>query len=569
MPCVFKPKKTASCELSIFSSTICVDLLLSDKRVPERMGMVGSEEKEGASIKALGSLFKLTQIHLWEDGSTDTCLVPLFHEHKDRFEDMGLIQEMKALGLPVAFQTNKEWKNRTKSIPQKKRIKDRSDQVNVDVASPQSLLVSDCSPHHAIGGDEEVDGSSVENDCVQISAVEQNDEVACLGDGDRDSLLTSEATDSRSYELGDEHGSSEWKVYWDSFYGRNYFYNVMTQESTWQPPLGMEHLAYSHETHNLNEFPTEATEKQPDDLLRNLPADDVPPEQSDDLGGVCQSQHETKTLEEVSSLIDTYQETSIGNQLLDVTTLEEEGNGTSVVKTIKKAKKKTRRSRAKKIFSCSNTGVPDEYSDVLGKYWCQRYLLFSRFDEGIKMDEEGWFSVTPEAIAKHHASRGSGGVVIDCFTGVGGNAIQFASRSHYVIAIDLDPKKLDLAKHNAAVYGVADKIDFVKGDFFDLAHNLKAGTVFLSPPWGGPDYLKASTYDMKTMLRPRDGDALFTAAVNIASTVIMFLPRNVDINQLAELALSTSPPWSLEVEKNYLNGKLKAITAYYFRQDGC
>lgn len=102
-----------------------------------------------------------------------------------------------------------------------------------------------------------------------------------------------------------------------------------------------------------------------------------------------------------------------------------------------------------------------------------------------------------------------------------------------MIAVDLDPKKLDLAKHNAGIYGVADKIDFVKGDFFDLAHNLKvsffnsshfsvgfkrfffdlahnlyivqAGTVFLSPPWGGPDYLKASTYDMKTMLRPRDG----------------------------------------------------------------
>lgn len=42
-----------------------------------------------------------------------------------------------------------------------------------------------------------------------------------------------------------------------------------------------------------------------------------------------------------------------------------------------------------------------------------------------------------------------------------------------MIAIDVDPKKLDLAKHNAAIYGVADKIDFVKGDFFDLAHNLK------------------------------------------------------------------------------------------------
>ncbi|KAJ0232115.1 Trimethylguanosine synthase [Hirschfeldia incana] len=466
------------------------------------------------------------------------------------------MQEMKALGLPVAFQTNKEWKNRTNSIHQKKRIKDRSVQVTLDVASPLSLLVSDCSSVHDVGGDEEVDGPCVEND-----------EVVCLGDGDRDSLLTSEATVSQSYELVDEHGSSEWKVYWDSFYGQSYFYNVNTKESTWHPPLGMEHLvAYTHETHEL---PIEVTEKPCDDLLRTVPVDDVPPEHADDIGGVCQIQCETEALEEVISLNDSYQETSIENQFLDTTTLEEEGNGTSVVKSIKKAKKKTRRSRAKKIFSCSNTGVPDEYSDVLGKYWCQRYLLFSRFDEGIKMDEEGWFSVTPEAIAKHHATRCNGGVVIDCFTGVGGNAIQFASRSHYVIAIDLDPKKLDLAKHNAAIYGVADKIDFVKGDFFDLAHNLKAGTVFLSPPWGGPDYLKASTYDMKTMLRPRDGDALFTAAMNIASTVIMFLPRNVDINQLAELALSTSPPWSLEAKKNYLNGKLKAITAYYFRQDGC
>ncbi|PWA13617.1 WW domain-containing protein [Artemisia annua] len=43
----------------------------------------------------------------------------------------------------------------------------------------------------------------------------------------------------------------------------------------------------------------------------------------------------------------------------------------------------------------------------------------------------------------------------------------------------------------------------------------------------------------------------------------MFLPRNVDIDQLAELSLSANPPWALEVEKNILNGHLKAITAYF------
>ncbi len=37
------------------------------------------------------------------------------------------------------------------------------------------------------------------------------------------------------------------------------------------------------------------------------------------------------------------------------------------------------------------------------KYWLQRYSLWARYDEGVAMDEEGWFSATPEAIALHHA----------------------------------------------------------------------------------------------------------------------------------------------------------------------
>lgn len=71
-------------------------------------------------------------------------------------------------------------------------------------------------------------------------------------------------------------------------------------------------------------------------------------------------------------------------------------------------------------------GLFKEFSADIGKYWCQRYLLFSRYDDGIKMDEEGWFSVTPEPLARHHAERCGSGIIIDCFTGVGGNSIQFA-----------------------------------------------------------------------------------------------------------------------------------------------
>lgn len=234
----------------------------------------------------------------------------------------------------------------------------------------------------------------------------------------------------------------------------------------------------------------------------------------------------------------------------------------------KMGKNARKRFRLNKNLSCDNGGLPfqgifQEFSPLIKKYWWQRYLLFSRFDEGIKMDEEGWFSVTPESIARHHALRCGAGIIIDCFTGVGGNAIQFAQRSKHVIAIDIDSNKIDYAQHNATIYGVEDRIDFVRGDTFLLAPKLKADTVFLSPPWGGPEYAKVTTYDINTMLKPHDGHMLFNVARGIASKVVIFLPRNVDLNQLAELALSANPPWLLEVEKNYLNGKLKAVTAYF------
>nr|POF27275.1 pentatricopeptide repeat-containing protein [Quercus suber] len=98
------------------------------------------------------------------------------------------------------------------------------------------------------------------------------------------------------------------------------------------------------------------------------------------------------------------------------------------------------------------------------------------------MDEEGWYSVTPEQIAIRHALRcvtataKPNPVVIDCFAGVGGNAIQFARTCCSVVAIDIDPKKLEFAINNAKIYGVQHCIDFIVGDFFQLAPSLKADT---------------------------------------------------------------------------------------------
>lgn len=73
--------------------------------------------------------------------------------------------------------------------------------------------------------------------------------------------------------------------------------------------------------------------------------------------------------------------------------------------------------------------------------------------------------------------------VIDAFCGVGGNTIQFAKTTQKVIAIDIDPVRLAYARHNASIYNVDHKIEFILGDYMQLAPQLQADQVFLSPPW--------------------------------------------------------------------------------------
>ncbi|XP_068475763.1 uncharacterized protein [Phaseolus vulgaris] len=403
----------------------------------------------------------------------------------------------------------------------------------------------------------------------------------------------------------------DWMACWDTYYKRTYFYNISTHTSTWDTPPGMEHLVIGGCSESDDSETLKSSEgcgiqnitKPPEETLIEENMEGKQREEClveigvavDNLVSDITTNSENQSLDHsdeglercscncgisccsVSNTLDQIMcsndrciqvapevnRTPLENMVIDMSGLESKSDSS----TFKHGKKVKRRQRQRKLCNEAEDlhfqEMPEAYSATIAKYWCQRYTLFSRFDDGVKMDEEGWFSVTPEAIAQHQAIRCASDMIIDCFAGVGGNSIQFARHCGHVIGIDIDPLKIDYARHNAAIYGVVDQIDFIVGDFFLLAPKLKADTVFLSPPWGGPDYLRATTYDMKTMLRPHDGHTLFSAAKEIASRIVMFLPRNINFNQLAELSLSSCPPWSLEVEKVYLNNKLKAITAYF------
>jgi len=108
-------------------------------------------------------------------------------------------------------------------------------------------------------------------------------------------------------------------------------------------------------------------------------------------------------------------------------------------------------------------------------------------------------------IAQHVADAAAPGkpIIFDVMCGVGGNTIAFALSGKWkrVYAIEKDEATLRCAQHNAEIYGVADRITWLKGDCLKLlgldggemdeqaksfnALATKLGVIFASPPWGG------------------------------------------------------------------------------------
>ncbi|XP_037791676.1 trimethylguanosine synthase-like [Penaeus monodon] len=117
-----------------------------------------------------------------------------------------------------------------------------------------------------------------------------------------------------------------------------------------------------------------------------------------------------------------------------------------------------------------------------------------------------------------------------------------------------------MAYHNASVYGVADRIDFIVGDFFKLAPFLKADVVYLSPPWGGMQYMQEKVYNVKALGGLINCEMLISTAQKITKDIAIFLPKNSDLYQIIELAGFGN---GVDIEYCLMGPKVKALTAYF------
>jgi len=156
----------------------------------------------------------------------------------------------------------------------------------------------------------------------------------------------------------------------------------------------------------------------------------------------------------------------------------------------------------------------------------RRRRLFSRWFEGVQVDDTGLYSATPEALAIEFTNMASG-VVFDATCGVGSMAIAAAlnPRVSKVIAVDTDASRLDMAKHNAKIYGVLDRLEFIHGDSNEIISDHSPNLVIADPPWGGRDWNREHT-DLNSL-----GMSL-EALLDARCEVIIKLPLSFDLASL-------------------------------------
>jgi trimethylguanosine synthase len=198
-----------------------------------------------------------------------------------------------------------------------------------------------------------------------------------------------------------------------------------------------------------------------------------------------------------------------------------------------------------------DTSIPNPHAPnvVHDKYWAQRRRLFSRFDMGIQLDAEGWYSVTPEVVADHVAQRigdlsyssafqrgmpGSmvtdttGIIVLDAFCGCGGNAIAFGKlpieQVSLVVCVDIDRTKLRMAAYNACLYDIPhEKLIFVEcSSLLILEHCYKDGVLCI-------DHLRDSGATLPTSTETEVCAGFFIGGIGM-------LPPRID-------AVFMDPPW--------------------------
>lgn len=163
----------------------------------------------------------------------------------------------------------------------------------------------------------------------------------------------------------------------------------------------------------------------------------------------------------------------------------------------------------------------------------------SAFHEAVQYDEVSLYSATDQLTARATARvlRTLPGVtaastVTDATACIGGNTLEFARAFAHVHAVELDPVRASMLRHNLAWLQLDRGVTVHEADYCDLQATLRQDVVFLDPPWGGKRYKQQER--VRLYLSDRDVGDLCGAILTHTAHAVVKVPRNFDVCHFAQ-----------------------------------
>ncbi|UCG95232.1 MAG: methyltransferase domain-containing protein [archaeon] len=183
-----------------------------------------------------------------------------------------------------------------------------------------------------------------------------------------------------------------------------------------------------------------------------------------------------------------------------------------------------------------------------------------KFSRKIRADDTSYYMSCPEVVARHIASRlADFRTCVELCCGVGMLSIQLARVMNKVFAVDISAKNIEDAKHNAGLYGVAGRIEFITGDVLDekLLGGLGADVAVLDPDWSGLSENKEDHVSGLEETEPSLRKLFNLTRKHVTENIVARIPKTFSFKTLEEFG-------PCRMENVFWGDKLRFKIAYFF-----
>ncbi len=186
-----------------------------------------------------------------------------------------------------------------------------------------------------------------------------------------------------------------------------------------------------------------------------------------------------------------------------------------------------------------------------------RAAIIAKFGGDYRATDLSYKMGIDHRFADHLASHFVRRVVLETCTGAGFTTIALARYAEHVFTVEIDARRMEEARYNVSLAGVARKVTFIRDDVFRLrleSLSPRIDSSFMDPDWADADGHHACRFRGSTTRPP--SDELLDHMLRRTADVALIQPPRIGSREFEGLR-------DHEEERLYLNGNHELYCLYF------